>query len=408
MPERNDSDRSGRVTTRRRNVLKAAGVIAAGGIVGAASAGSASAQPSRQYAQAYKPDDWYAKTYAHVPDYEDGYVLGGYQYKPATNEADCYVTKVGSDGTQGWTNTYGDDHHNEAYDVKQTGDGYVCCGYSYDEDTYRYSDVYVVKMNEDGDADWEQTYSSGDRNEDRAYSVHSYEDGYVLGGYSYDYGGRGSRDFYVVDIDEEGEVKYENKYSYQDDWGWSILPRDDGGYVLGGYSSGERDYDDYSYRATGIDEDGEELWSNTYKFGYDARCYELAPREDGGYAMGGYAYSPRRSDYVYYLVACDSNGEVVYDENYYYPGYNSYCYSIDHTDDGGYVMYGYANRGDKDDGDYLMIKTNSEGGVDWYDAYSYGYDDVGWDVNYNEDGSYTACGYTTDYEGAKYAYAAKY
>ena len=410
MSDENDRTTNGR-TTYRRDVLKALGATVAAGVVGTAAAGSASAQRAREYAQTYKPEEGYAKAYSHVPAHDDGYVLCGYQYQPATNEGDYYLTKVGSDGTQGWATSYSNGYYDHAYDIVQTEDGgYACCGYSYGEDSYRYSDVYMVKTDGQGEVEWQQTYSSDDQSEDRAYSLYSYDDGYVLGGTSYDYGGEGSRDYYVVDVDNEGSVNYQNQYSYRDDWGWSVKPAEDDGYVMAGYSSGEQLYDDYDYRLSKYDSSGDEEWSKTYSsFGYNSRCYEVVPTNDGGYAMGGYTYSPSRSDYVYYLVKTDSDGELVYDENYYYQDHNNYCYSLDQTSDAGYILYGYAQQGRDDRGNYLMVKTGPQGEVQWYDAYRYGYDDVGWDVNYyDEDDSYTTCGYTSDEQEAYYAYLGKY
>lgn len=395
--------------TSRRNVLRAAGTVAAAGVAGISLTGTAAAQnqPSIEWERRYRTGDQYSYGYSHAPAHDRGYVFCGYRYYPGDNRADYALYKTDTRGNVDWNRHYDNRYYDHAYDVVPTHDGgYACCGYSYGRDNPNYSDYWMVKTDDRGRVDWRKEYSSGDQTEDRAYGMyHTDDDGFVLGGYSDSHGGGGSKDYWAVKTDDRGNVDWRYKYDYRDDECWAVKSAHDDGFVLGGYSSGRNQYDNYDYRLTKIDGGGNEQWSRQYGYGYNSRCYDVVPTGDGGYLMGGYTYHPNRRGYAYYAVKTNGRGRHQWDQTYYLPNYDSYCYSLKPHDDG-YVLHGYAQRG-RNRSDYLTVKVGEGGSPQWYDRHGYGYNDVGWDV-YTYDDYFTTCGYTSDRQGRYYSYMAEY
>ncbi len=113
---------------------------------------------------------------------------------------------------------------------------------------------------------------------------------------------------------------------------------------------------------------------------------------DGGYAIVGSTTSLKPDGKNFWLVKTDENGTIEWNKAYGGSG-DDFAYCIIQTNDGGYAIAGSTNSFDsKGDFDFLLIKTNSTGRVDWYKTYGNLFDDHATTVIQTNDGGYAIAG----------------
>ena len=187
-------------------------------------------------------------------------------------------------------------------------------------------------------------------------------------------------------------INWQNTIGGSDsDYPYSICKTSDGGYIIGGNSNSNISPDKsencigtMDYWIVKINEAGSIEWDKTIGgdgLEYLSKVYQTA---DGGYIIGGSSYSnisgdktePNFSDNPstedYWIVKTDSNGNVEWDKTL---GGNSFddLGDIKQTPDGGYLVGGHSmsdSSGNKTEGvlgleDYWIIKLNSIGDIEW-------------------------------------------
>lgn len=133
-------------------------------------------------------DTLWTKTYGG-PNYEEGYAIqqtsdGGFVISGNTDSygvgnLDFYLIKTNSNGDTLWTKTYGGSNDDIGFDVKTTQDkGYAIIGFSNSFSTGDY-DVYLIKTDSSGNTLWTQTY--GWQGDERAYEIQlTADNGYII------------------------------------------------------------------------------------------------------------------------------------------------------------------------------------------------------------------------------------
>ena len=107
---------------------------------------------------------------------DGGLIIGGIKEGGAPGHENIYLVKTDMEGNTLWTKTYGYEHNDRVYDIKQTPDGgYVAVGYITLETPYIMRDIYLLKTDADGDTLWTGTY--GGPWDDWAYSLDVTESG---------------------------------------------------------------------------------------------------------------------------------------------------------------------------------------------------------------------------------------
>jgi hypothetical protein len=171
-----------------------------------------------------------------------------------------------------------------------------------------------------------------------------------------------------------------------DDIGIGISTQD-GGYVLGGYSSSNAsgDKSENSRGATDywivkIDAQYNKLWDKTFG-GTDIDQFEsVISTTDGGYLIGGSSNSDISGDktassngsYDYWIVKTDDQGNKLWDKSFGGEA-NDLLSSVVATADGGYILAGRSESdasGDKSENvsgadDFWIIKIDSKGNKEW-------------------------------------------
>ena len=86
--------------------------------------------------------------------------------------------------------------------------------------------------------------------------------------------------------------------------------------------------------------------------------YSIQQTEDGGYIITGYSYGNGNQDV--WLIKTDSQGQEEWNQTFGGSGYD-YGNSVQQTEDGGYIITGYTESHGNGSSDVWLVKTDSEG-----------------------------------------------
>jgi hypothetical protein len=178
------------------------------------------------------------------------------------------------------------------------------------------------------------------------------------------------------------------------DFGFSVQPTSDGGYIIAGLTEGlNLIYPDIYLAKT--DSLGDTLWTrmyggNLYDCGYFGR-----ETIDGGYIFVG-AQRDTQTINLLYLVKITQDGDHVWIKTYEGVGY-----SLDQTTDGGYVVAGYTWYGSYGT-DVWLVKTDSLGDTLWTKSYGGSGSDEGCAIEQTRDGGFIIAGHTESYGAGGY------
>lgn len=295
-----------------------------------------------------------------------------------------------------FTKTYGGPANDIGTSVRQTPDaGFIVAG-----GTQSYGagleDVYLVKTNAAGNTLWERTYGGAgqDRGNDVQQTGINWEY-FVITGYTSS-SGAGSFDVYLIKTDDQGNMLWSRTYGGSGwDEGRSVLPMSDGGYVIAGSteSSGAGMTDVYLIRT---DANGSLLWEKPY--GGALRDYgeSVDHTGDGGYIIAGWTESLGAGGTDVYLIKTDSNGGVVWQKTYGGPG-PDYGRSVQHTEDGGFIIAGESASSGVGGMEVYLIKTDKAGNVQWTRTYGGARNDYGISVRQMSNGGYLVAGWTESF-----------
>jgi len=133
-------------------------------------------------------------------------------------------------------------------------------------------------------------------------------------------------------------------------------------------------------------------WSKTIG-GWDWDvAYSVQQTDDGGYILVGYTWSSGAGVDDVYLVKTDNNGREQWSKTFGGP-YNDTGFDVQQTMDGGYVIVGGTTSFDTGDYDVYLIKTSSNGNEVWTKTFGDPDDDnYGYSVQQTTDGGYIIAG----------------
>lgn len=201
-------------------------------------------------------------------------------------------------------------------------------------------------------------------------------------------------DICLVKTDSDGVAHWDKIYGGTDsERGYALIQTADGGFALAGntqsYGAGELDC-----WLVKTDSNGEAQWSKTYGGEKCETIYALVQTLDGGYAMLGdtNSFGAVKSDM--WLIKTDSNGEVQW--NMTYGGANwDYGYALIQTSTGGFVLTGEIRSYNDEYGDVWLVKTDRNGVTQWNMTYGEINRDCGYALIQTADEGYAIAGYTS-------------
>ena len=291
---------------------------------------------------------------------DGGYIICGQSQSFGNGQYDVYLIKTDENGNEQWSQTFGGTGHDYGRSIQQTTDGgYIITGYekSFGNGDY---DVYLIKTDENGNEQWSQTF--GGEDVDGGNSVQQTNDGgYIIGGNTKSFGNGGS-DVYLIKTDGSGNELWNKTFGGEvDDSGKSIRQTTDGGYIITGRTSsfGNGGSDVYLIKTDG---NGDSLWTRTFGGTSSEEGRSVQQTFDGGYIITGYTQSFGSGGYDVYLIKTDENGNELWSQTFGGDG-NEWCNSVQQTQDGGYIITGYTSSFGNGNDDVYLIKTNQFGNI---------------------------------------------
>jgi|GEM_PF-633534 len=291
-----------------------------------------------------------------------------------------------------WTNHFGGSADELGNDVKQTSDG----GFIIVGETYSFGvpsdNAYIIKTNSSGTPVWSQAFGMGD--EDYAMEVIQIPSGdYVVVG--------GKRPIlllptqgWLFKLNASGGMLWERVYGGGDqDYGWSLRQTVDGGFIIGG-TTRSYTYGNYDFWLIKTDSNGNMTWNNHFGGSNYEQCSSVDVCSDGGYIMAGITKSYEVNGDVW-LVKTYSDGNMRWNRTYGGSGKDE-GYSIRQTNDGGYIIAGLTESFGVG-GNIYLIKTNSAGDTIWTKNYGGSGEEFGFSVDLTDDGGYVVAGRTSSY-----------
>jgi hypothetical protein len=266
-----------------------------------------------------------------------------------------------------WTRSYGENNNTQVCrSVQQTSDGgYVLGGYGQPVGSLNH-DMVLIKTDSMGRLEWERTFGGAYEDEGKAVQQTS-DGGYMLAGHTYSFGPSG--DVYLVKTDSFGNLEWERTYGGPFmDWCFSAQQTSDGGYVLAGWTDETGGFYGEDMYLVKTDSMGYMQWQNSYSGPYVDCCYSVQQTEDGGYVLGGSHGVNLSGNCDMWLVKTDGQGNQEWDATFGSTSLDK-CYSVKQTEDGGYIMGGFFTPSGTDYYDAYLVKTDSLGNCEWQQTY---------------------------------------
>lgn len=230
---------------------------------------------------------------------------------------------------------------------------------------------------------WNKTF--GVITADNGYFVQQTTDGgYIVVGSTYS---GGIPDVYLIKTDANG-IKQWDTTPFSVGIGYCVQQTTDGGYIITGSTFGISDALLVKTDANGI-----EQWNTTFGAGKSDFGYSVQQTTDGGYIVAGaYTYMGPPGTWDAWLIKTDSNGIMQWDKKFG-GAYSDYAYSVQQTTDGGYILAGSTDPTNSNVEVYL-IKTDSSGIATWTKTFGGANTDIGQSVKQTTDGGYIVTGWT--------------
>ncbi len=293
-----------------------------------------------------------------------------------------------------WQRTYGGSAPDAAKSMQPTADG----GYIVAGGTFSFGagsgDVWLIKTDSLGDTAWTRTFGGSEL--DFGSSVQPTEDGgYVIAGYTESFGA-GDGDIWLIKTDSDGDTLWARTYGGV---GWedcgSVRQTSDLGYLVIGstesYGSGGTDV--WLIRTDSL---GDTLWTRTYGGTTLDEGYDVLLTSDGGCLVTAFTLSFGAGSGDAWLLKTDSLGDTLWTRTCGGSG-TEYVYSAAMTTGRGYVITGSTESYGGGGLDVWLVRVNGSGDTLWTRAFGGTETDEGRSVRQTGDGGYVIAASTESF-----------
>ena len=203
---------------------------------------------------------------------------------------------------------------------------------------------------------WSQIFGGGAI--DVANEIVSTGDGgYAVAGWT---GSIDGSNFLLIKTDSFGNMEWNRTYGKKGprgDLAYSLVETSDGGYAIAGTTNSFGSYDFYLVRT---DVAGNMLWNQTFGGSKIDQASAIVQTNDGGFALAGYTQSFSNEYYDFLLIKIDSFGNMEWNRTYGEKRM-SYPSSLIKTSDGGFALAGETNSFGAGNYDLWLVKTDENG-----------------------------------------------
>lgn len=134
-------------------------------------------------------------------------------------------------------------------------------------------------------------------------------------------------------------------------------------------------------------------WCNVFGGAGGDLAYSMVETVDGDFVLLGYTNSFGAGNNDFWLIKIDHNGNTVWNRTYGGPSFDQ-AYSLIITSDGGFALAGITDSFDADS-DFWLIKTDTEGNMQWNQTYEAGAYDCAYSLIEASDGGYVLAGHSS-------------
>ncbi|MCX6665216.1 MAG: Ig-like domain-containing protein [Euryarchaeota archaeon] len=225
--------------------------------------------------------------------------------------------------------------------------------------------------------------------------------GYIVVGSAQSYGWEMSTSSYVlmIKIDAAGKVQWNKLFPGLGlAMGFSFLETNDSGFIITGMTADNETYSS-SLLLLKTDSNGNQLWQKTILIGDNCFGYSLQNTSDGGYIITGASYDDSFYELCILLVKTDTNGNMQWNQTFDV-GEQDVGLSVQQTNDGGFILAGHTSSYSSDDtiSKSILIKTSSNGTQEWNKTIGIGNETYLYSLALTADNKYIATGYTATYD----------
>jgi len=293
---------------------------------------------------------------------------------------DIWVVRMDEEGNVLWNNCFGGNSRDRAYSVEQTADGgFVVAGFAgpgvpgyHNGISGTIADMYVIKLDSGGNLEWQKAF--GGSGDDFAHDIQQTSDGgYILAGgtnsknngdvsgnHIYYDSSEGaylaSIDYWIVKLDSTGNMQWQRCLGGTgEDTANAVRQTSDGGYIIAGRSNSNNgevtgNHGNYDYWVVKLDNTGNLQWQKSLGGTKSDQANDIQQTADGGYIIAGGTTSAdgditnnhgSNAD-DYWIVKLNSQGILEWEKSLGGSSGDT-AFSIENTNDGGYIVAGKSN-----------------------------------------------------------------
>lgn len=272
----------------------------------------------------------------HALNLTDGFLLVGNQFLE-NGDVNGYVAKIDDEGTLIWQTTIGGEKIDKLFSGAASSDGYAVFGLSYSYNNNQ-SAAWIVKLDAEGKVVWNKIYGGSVESALRS-GVTAKDGGYVAAGYT-DASGQANYDFYLLKAASDGTITWNKTYSETESQKVYSMTTATDGYVLVGENVSTQTSTDACVLK--IDFDGNKLWEKTVGGSNSDSLAYVTLSKDGGFLVCGFTFSFGAGERDFWMFKISNSGQVQFSCTYGTAAFEE-AYSIIETNDGAYVMVGWAD-----------------------------------------------------------------